>query len=443
MALTIPRRAGIVVAGLAVGSLLLSGCLQPTSSDQVRRQVGPNLGPELERLRDATGFFVDPIYYDEPGSAYATALLWDHLDPVPSKVADAEAQRLCDAAEREAVGEPWYSWAVSVIVGSKTPCPPAGPPEVTGDSNHDVPLYFAWVDGRLRSGAKPADLIEAARVVLSHVDERAGAYVMWRRDQLEDLLLLPSTANERPASPPSTLAQPQDLADLWGYEMRCRPRPELCSPSGRTISAEEAARAAVSFSDDASLAAAHTVAEQRRDRATLNALRRDLTARRVAGNGLVRHQWFFGTIDASFHVLRLAPELFPGPEPELTSSDLQRRLDLLPNSSRVQRLRGLALLKAVDRPAWEARRGEVDRAHEAYQGVEVTRKTLHSYLDASATFSAMNLDIPRAKLNLFPVEDAASEYDALVAVGSSYAFSNDAEIMTAYEGLRRGALRSA
>lgn len=427
---------------LVVLPLLILGCVNPSAGDPSSSQHGPNLGPALQPLRDATGFYVDPTYYDEPGSAYATALLLDGLQTGLAKIEKAEAERLCRSAERESIGEPWFSWSMSVLLGSDAPCQSAEPPEVTGRSNHDVPMYFAWVDSRLRIGARPDQLREPVRAVLSQVDGDVGAYVMWRRDQLEDLLLLPSTAGDRPASAPTTLAEPQDLADLWGYEMRCRPRPELCGPEGRSVTAEEAAWAALAFSDDVSLAAALAVAQQRGDQATLNALRRDVSSRRIDGNGLVRHQWFFGTIDASFQVLRLAPELFPGPEPHLTSRDLQGRLELLPESSRVQRLRALALLKAVDSRSWEARRVEVDRAHEYYQGIEVTQKNLHSYLDASAAFSAMNLDIPTATLALFPVVDDSSKYDALVAVGSSYAFSNDAQIQAAYEGLRREALDS-
>lgn len=436
-------RRGLCVGVVLVAALahVLVGCGSiPDRGGPAHR---PDLAPTLASLRDPVGFFVDPVYFDSRGSAYSTALLLDELHGDALALSAEEARRLCSSDERMVVGEPWFSWSMARIMGRDAPCLVAEAPQTLGEPSHDIPLLFAWAESRLTAGEDRDHVLAIVGPALARGGHDASPYVMWRLDQLEDLLSLPSTAEARSVDPPGpTIETPSQLWDFWGYTMRCGTRQRLCS-GGVRVSAEDAARAAVSFSDDISLAGALAIARVAGDGPTLNALRRDVALRRVNHTGLVRHQWFSGTIDATFEVLRLAPELFPGPDPALMTDDLLRRLEVLPASNRVQRLRALAILKAIDPSRWEGVRSEVDQAWTLYQSSVITRATLHSFLDASAAFSAMNLDVPRPRLEQFSVTDAPSEYDALVAAGHAWAFSNDGDILATHQDLRRRALEVA
>ena len=441
MVVKLSRVSATVVVALML-ALITSGCDVVTTQGEREGPRSPGLAATLTRLRDPMGFFVDPIYFDSPGSAYATAILQDVLEGGAVKVDGAEANRLCASDERALVGEPWFSWSMARLMGRDAPCLSADVPQLTGEATHDIPVLYAWAYSRVTAGDATESLVDVVQPVLAASGESLPPYVMWRFDQIEDLLGLESTADSRPSLPPATVQSPSELWDWWGYLMRCRTRQPLCSDASH-VSPEEAARAAVAFSDDLSLASAIVVAQDLGDRGTADALLSDVDRRRVNGDGLVRHGWFLGSIDATFHVLQLAPELFPGPEPSVLTQDLARRIQLLPTTARTQRLRAMAILKAVDQRQWEGLRAEVDREYSTLQGASVNRTTMHSHLDAVAAFSAMGLDIPIARLEIFDTDGEPAEYDALVAVAHAWAFSNDEEILRAYQELRDEALAVA
>jgi hypothetical protein len=295
----------------------------------------------------------------------------------------------------------------------------------------------------IAAGTSIDDVAQAVRPVLGEgVSDVRSPYVMWRLDQLEQLLGLPSTASSRPAEGPTSLQGPDDLTELWGYTMRCEAHRDLCRNS-EPITDEEVAIAAVSYPDDLSLAGAISVLRARSSGALLATLTRDVDARRVTGTGLIRGSRFLGTIDATYAVLQLAPALFPGELHEITSVELLRRLRLIPPTDTAKRLRALAILKAVDPAAWQAFRPEIDSVFAASNGAQVTKDSVLSHAGIATAFGVMGIDTPMAHLTLFEPEGDEDRFIALSASADAWAFSNGDDILLAYRDLRADALAQA
>ena len=443
------RSAGAgAIAVVALAVVLLAGYASRASTP------GPNLGGDvaqglqstLETLRDPWGFYVDPTYYDGAGSIYSTALLDTALGISGHEAADAGgvATRVCASSEKDVVGEPWFTWAMVTVLGKAgMACSALSEPPRTGDPTVDIPQYFAWAQAVLAGGGSTEAVATKVWPILS---EQQGTdrspYVMWRMDQLEDMLGLPSTAVSRPAAAPAALRGPDDLTELWGYTMRCQSHRDMCS-SAETVSDRDVAVAAVSYPDDLSLAGALAVLRARSAIGHLEDLTRDVEARRVKEDGLIRGSRFAGTIDTTFIVLQLAPDLFPGGDPEIMSAELLRRVKLIPADDRVKRLRAIAILKAVDAPAWQAWHAEVDASFAKYDKSEVTKDSFREFVDTATAFGVMGIDAPTAHLKVFEVRDAETDYLARLASANAWALSNGDEVLREYLKVRQDALARA
>jgi hypothetical protein len=440
------RRVGLTV-GLTFGALALviSGCGvfggDPPDSDR-----GGDRKNALATLRDSSGLFVDPTFYDSPPSVYSTALIDDALGRPASHPSDLASvvARTCRAEERDKVGKVWFSWAMATVFGSDgARCARTAEPKRNGDPGADIPTFFAWASAQVAGGTPRDQLIASGRQVVSLASAgHVGPYVMWRADQIEDLLGLPSTAATRPAPAPQELRDPDDLTELWGWTMRCGPRPELCStPSA--IDDRAVTRAAVEYSDDLSLAGALAILRAHGATELAAELTTDVERRRTKADDLLRTARFSGTIDATFEVLQLAPKLFPGPDSAITSAELVRRLAVIPPDERVKRLRALAILKAVDTTAWKRYESEITAIYSHYNDAQLGESSVKEFAEAGATFGAMGIEGPTAKLELFEARDAESVYHARLAVGGSWAFTNQDEVLKHFRKVRQDALAEA
>jgi hypothetical protein len=439
------RRVGLT-AGLTVGLLaLVSGC-GIFGGDPPDGGSGGDRKNALATLRDSSGLFVDPTFYDSPPSVYSTALIDDALGRPASHPSDVATvvPRACDAEERDSVGKAWFGWAMATVFGSEgAACSRTAEPQRNGDPSVDVPAFFAWASAQVAGGTSKDQLAASGREVLEAASARhVGPYVMWRADQIEDLLGLPSTAARRPAPAPQELRDPDDLTELWGWTMRCGPHPELCSTPS-TIDDRAVATAAASYSDDLSLAGGLAILRARGATELVAELTPDVERRRTKADGLLRAARFSGTIDATFQVLQLAPELFPGPDSALTSAELVRRLAVIPSDERGKRLRALAILKAVDATAWKRYESEVTAISSHYDNAVLGESSVKEFTAVGEAFGAMGIEGPLAKLELFDARDAESEYHARLAVGGSWAFTNQDEVLTHFKKVREDALAQA
>lgn len=435
-----------LTVGLTFGALVLmiSGCgifggSPPDGASGGRKNA-------LATLRDSSGLFVDPTFYDSPPSVYSTALIDDALGRPASHPSDVASvvTRTCGAEERNKVGKAWFSWAMATVFGSEgATCSRTAEPKLSHDPSSDIPTFFAWASAQVATGTSREQLAARGREVLKgafagHVEP----YVMWRADQIEDLLGLPSTATRRPAPAPQKLRSPDDLTELWGWTMRCQPRPELCSTPS-TIDDQAVANAAANYSDDLSLAGGLAILRARGATASVAELTPAAERRRIKTDDLLRAARFSGTIDATFEVLQLAPGLFPGADPAITSAELVRRLAVIPPDERVKRLRALAILKAVDATAWQRYESEVTAISSHYSDAHVGEYSVKEFADVGAAFGAMGIEGPAAKLELFDARDAESEYHARLAVGDSWAFTNQDEVLKHFKKVREDALAKA
>lgn len=421
---------------------VLAGCTGVPRDSAAVNPATFNLRRDLSTLRDPAGLFVDPTYYDTHASVYSTALLDEAFGIETGKALDrpTKALELCSSRERTEVGEPWFTWSLVRVIGPGAPCADLTVPARSGDAEDDIPRFYAWTDAALRSGIPREDVIPQLGDLLQHAPI-LDPYVMWRQDQLEELLGLSDTSASRPHSLPLAVRSPDDLTGVWGHTMRCM-RASVC-PAGAVPSNGEVVQLATVLPDDLSLAGALAILRSRGAKAEVEALRYWVDKRRQGRDGLVRLARFLGTIEATFSVLKLAPELFPGPDPAVTARELERRLELLPPSDRLQRLRALAVLRAVDPVAWEVHRAEADATGAAMEGVVVTQSSLTRHVMIGAALAAMGLGTPTATLELFPARDERSEYEALVAVSYAWSMTNDAAILTEYSNLRTASERRA
>lgn len=444
--LKLPRKLTATAVGLAtvLSVILMSGCGAVAPISQSNASEG--LRTTLEALRDPWGLFVDPTYYDSPASIYATALIDEALGRPQSHPADVDAvvRRICSSGEKEQVGEPWFTWALTTTFGTAaSACSAPSKPRRTGDANNDIPQYFAWASAQVTLGTPKDQLAEDARQLIAGIPATSRPpYVMWRADQLEDLLGLTSTAAQRVALPPTQLTGPDSLTELWGYTMRCEARPDLCTQAS-PIDDRAVAVAGLSYPDDLSYAGALAILKARKATGGFNELAKGVESRRIATDDLLRASRFVGSIDASFAVLELAPSLFPGDSPEATSQQLQQGLELVPATDTVKRLRTLALLKAVDPAAWKKREGEVRGIYQQYQGKHVDQAAMVKFIDVATAFGVMGLDAPTAHLDLFEANSPESIYHARVAAGSNWAFTNGNEVLTHFQAVRESALDTA
>jgi hypothetical protein len=440
------RRVALISGpGLGVLALMISGC-GLFGGDLPDGATGDDRIGALATLRDSSGMFVDPTSYDSPPSVYSTALIDDALGrPAshPSDVASA-VTRSCTSNEQDRVGEAWFSWAMTTVFGSDgAGCSRTTEPKRTGEPSHDVPTFFAWASAQVAAGASKDQLAKSGREVLSAASAgHVGPYVMWRADQIESLLDMPSTATRRPAPAPRQLRTPDDLTELWGWTMRCGPHPELC-PTPSVIDDRAVTRAAVDYSDDLSLAGSLAILRARDATEQVAGLTAAVEKRRIKADDLLRTARFSGTIDATFEVLQLAPRLFPGPDPALTSAELVRRLAVIPSNERVKRLRALAVLKAVDPTAWKRHESEITAIHGHYDNAQVVESSVREFADVGAAFGAMGIEGPTAKLELFEARDAESVYHARLAAGGSWAFTNQDEVLKHFRKVREDALAEA
>lgn len=332
---------------------------------------------------------------------------------------------------------------VTVLGKAGSACSELSEPPRTGNPTVDIPQHFAWAQAVLAGGGSTEAVATKVRPILGEQQGKdPSPYVMWRMDQLEDMLGLPSTALSRPAAAPAGLGGPDDLTELWGYTMRCQSHRDLCA-SAETVSDRDVAVAAVSYPDDLSLAGAIAVLRARSATAYFEDLTRDVEARRVKEDGLIRGSRFAGTIDTTFIVLQLAPGLFPGDDPEITSAELLRRLQLIPADDTVKRLRAIAILKAVDGSAWQGWQAEMDASFAKYDKSEVTKDSFREFVDVATAFGVMGTDAPTAHLNVFEVRDAETEYLAWLASADAWAFSNGDEVLRKYLEVRQNALAQA
>lgn len=425
-------------------SLLLSGC--GTGDVNSGRESDNGLANTLAALRSSSGLYVDPTYYQSPASVYSTALIDDAVGRPESHPADAQSvvKEICSSDEKSRIGGPWFGWAVSTALGKDAePCLHIPRPKSTGDPATDIPVYFAWTSSQLVAGVPKGDLIEEGRTLLKEATGAGlGAYVMWRADQLEELLGLPSTAAQRVASPPANLHSPDDLTELWGYTMRCENNAALCQ-TPTAIDDQAVADAAVEFPDDLSLAGGLAILRARGATEQIAALTPQVEARRIPSKDLLRGTRFDGSVDATFEVLRLAPELFPGPDPQSTASTVTGQLATMPPDATVRRLHALAVLKAVNPDAWDRHLPEVNKIFNRYNGAHLTEDSVKEFTQIGTVFGTMQLEGPMATLTLFDVRDAESEYHARLAVGASWAFTNQDEVLRHFAALRKEALAKA
>ena len=400
----------------------------------------------LATLRDSSGLFVDPTFYESPPSVYSTALIDDALGRPASHPSDVAAvvARTCRTEERDQVGKAWFSWAMVTVFGSEgATCSRTAEPKRTGDPGSDLPTYFAWASAQVAGGASKSELAAGGREVLAAASKgNLGPYVMWRADQLEDLLGLPSTATARPAKAPQELRDADDLTELWGWTLRCQSRPELC-PAPSAIDDRAVADAAATYADDLSLAGGLAILRARGATGLVAGLTPDVEKRRIKADDLLRANRFSGTISATFEVLQLAPGLFPGPDPAGTSAEFVRRLAVVPSDERVKRLRALAVLKVVDAKTWQRYEAEVTSIARHYDGTRLGESSVKEFRDVAEAFGAMGIDGPSVKLELFDARDAESDYHARLAVGGSWAFTNQDEVLKHFRKVREEALAEA
>jgi hypothetical protein len=436
-----------LTAGITFGvlALMISGCVA-LGGDHSDGGSGGDRRNALATLRDSSGLFVDPTFYDSPPSVYSTALIDDALGrPAshPSDLAPAVA-RACRADERDRVGTVWFGWAMATVFGSEgAHCSPTPEPKRHHDPSSDIPAFFAWASAQV-AGGTPRDRLSATgrEVVKAALAGQVGPYVQWRADQIEDLLGLPSTALSRRASAPQKLRGPDDLTELWGWTMRCQARPELC-PAPSRIDDQTVTNAAAGSSDDLSLAGGLAVLRARGATDLVAELTPLVERRRIKADDLLRTARFSGTIDATFEALQLAPELFPGPDPAITAAELARRLVVIPSDERVTRLHALAVLKAVDATAWKRHEAEVTAIFRHYDGAQLGESSVKEFADVGAAFGAMGIEGPMATLTLFDARGAESAYHARLAVGDSWAFTNQDEVLKHFRKVRQDALAQA
>lgn len=434
----------VMMVSVAILSSLFAGCA--TVSPNTPSGISQGLRSTLETLRDPWGLYVDPTIFDSPVSIYSTALIDEALGRPESHPSDTgvAVKQLCASDERKQVEEPWFTWALTTTLGKAAgACANATIPQPTGTVENDIPQYFAWVKAQLVLGVSKGILIDEAQKRLAAITTATNSpYVMWRADQIEDLLGISSSSEQRAASAPTQLLGPDDLTELWGYTMRCAARSVLCSARS-AIDDQQVAVAAVSYPDDLSFAAGIAILRARNSNGYLSELTKSVDARRNTSLDFLRSSRFTGSIDASYAVLELAPDLFPGDSPEITSAELLRRYTAIPNTEKVTRLRILALLKAVDFRVWSEHKNDLKNIFDSYQTTRINEIAMKDFLDAAGAFGVMNEDPPAAELQLFDANSPESIYHARLALGNSWAFNNDDELLSHFSGIGKDSLAAA
>ncbi|MHA7134394.1 hypothetical protein [Oerskovia turbata] len=416
-------------------------------SDEPAGLLPQGLRDDLESLRDPWGLFVDPTYYDLPGSFYATAMIDGSLAAGPQHAIEPSGagSELCVGTEAQVIGEPWYTWAAAqVLPGREASCLSRDRPEATGDPSHDVPQLYAWASASTSSttdhdAVRSAVERELAAAGRARVD---SPYVMWRWDQLEDALDLSSTAAQRPAAAPSELVSPEGLMELWGYTMRCDARPATCDPTASLSDDLEVTRAGIAFGDSISLAGAIGILQARGADEQVSVLKDVVDARRDSATGLVRDSGFRGQIASSYKVFLLDHEMYPGPVPEVTSEELRTRLEQVPQDQTLIRMQAIVLLHAVDRQAFRQFQSEVDGVRKSLEGAVVTRDDLEHQVELAIAVAQVS-EAPTLHLELFPVDDDESKFLARKAVASWTLFDNGKEIVSVFSSVRDEALKEA
>lgn len=432
------------VCAVACVAFTLTACTSPTSEDPVRL-IPQGLQETLESLRDPWGLFVDPSFYSQPGGIYSTAMIDDALGG--GLIADidikAVAPAVCDGSERKLVGALWYSWAAARVLGNAGPsCLDTEMPALSGDLPTDIPQTYAWVDAEKKRGRSASQALAHVESFRNSADRSNSPYVMWRLDQLEDALGLAESRANRVVSPPDGLESPAQLVEWWGYVNRCATDQRTCVDV-KAPANDKVAQLAVGAGDDLSLTAAISILRINGANDFLKVLRDTVDSRRVENTGLLRTASFIGDVQTTYQVLRLDWQMFPGPAPDLTSAQLERRLEAIPQEDVVKRMQALAVLKAVDPKRWARYNGEVESARSSLDAAAITKDKVRRVGDLSTALGQMGEVPPKPRLDIFTIDTDEDKYLAKIALGHAAFFLNEDEVINSYSELGAQALEEA